>query len=82
MQWYILLAHPNPASYNHAVGRAFVKGLEAASAGNDVNDLYASGFNPLMAGDDFNQFIEGEKLPPDVLSEQAKIENAYLGILH
>ena len=76
MQWYILLAHPNPASFNHAVCRAFVKGLETAGAANDVNDLYTSGFNPLMAGDDFNQFIEGKKLPPDVLSEQARVEKA------
>ncbi len=27
MNWYILLAHPNPGSFNHAVYKAFVVGL-------------------------------------------------------
>jgi NAD(P)H dehydrogenase (quinone) len=73
MKWYVLLAHPNPASFNHAVCRAFVEGLEQAGAAYKVNDLYASGFNPLMAGEDFNQFEDGGSLPQDVLAEQAEI---------
>jgi len=74
MNWYILLAHPNPGSFNHAVCDAFVDGLAQAGASYEVNDLYATGFNPLMAGDDFNQFEDGGILPADVLEEQAKVE--------
>jgi NAD(P)H dehydrogenase (quinone) len=74
MKWYILLAHPNPGSFNHAVCSAFVEGLKQAGASHKVNDLYASGFNPLMAGDDFNQFEDGRVLPEDVLAEQEKVD--------
>lgn len=74
MKWYILLAHPNSGSYNHAVCRAFEKGLKQAGAAYKTNDLYASGFNPIMAGDDFNQFEDGGVLPEDVLVEQQKVE--------
>jgi NAD(P)H dehydrogenase (quinone) len=76
MNWYILLAHPNPGSFNHAVCNALVEGLEQAGASYEVNDLYATGFNPRMAGDDFNQFEEGGAMPADVLDEQAKVERA------
>ena len=76
MNWYILLAHPNPASFNHAVCRALLEGLQEAGAYYEVNDLYATGFNPLMAGEDFNQFEDGGRLPADVLAEQAKVDRA------
>ncbi len=74
MKWYVLLAHPNPGSFNHAVCSAFVEGLKQAGAAYKVNDLYASGFNPLMAGDDFNQFEDGGVLPEDVLAEQRNVD--------
>jgi NAD(P)H dehydrogenase (quinone) len=74
VKWYILLAHPNPGSFNHAVCNAFVEGLKQAGAAYKVNDLYASGFNPVMAGDDFNQFEDGQALPEDVLAEQEKVD--------
>ena len=76
MNWYVLLAHPNPGSFNHAVCNAFMEGLDQAGASYEVNDLYASRFNPMMAGDDFNQFEDGGALPADVLDEQAKVERA------
>jgi len=76
MQWYVLLAHPNQASYNHAVCRSFVKGLSESGSVAQVNDLYATGFNPVMAGNDFNQFMDGGELPEDVKAEQAKVDKA------
>jgi NAD(P)H dehydrogenase (quinone) len=76
MNWYVLLAHPNPESFNHAVCNALVEGLDHAGVSYEVNDLYASRFNPLMAGDDFNQFEDGGALPADVLGEQAKVDRA------
>ncbi len=74
MKWYVLLAHPNPGSLNHAVCSAFVEGLKEAGAAYKVNDLYASGFNPLMAGDDFKQFEDSGILPKDVVAEQGKVD--------
>jgi NAD(P)H dehydrogenase (quinone) len=74
MKWYVLLAHPNAGSFNHAVCSAFVEGLKEAGAAYKVNDLYASGFNPLMAGDDFNQFGDNGVLPQDVVTEQEKVD--------
>jgi len=74
MKWYVLLAHPNPGSFNHAVCSAFVEGLKEAGAAYKVNDLYASGFNPLMAGDDFKQFEDSGILPQDVVAEQGKVD--------
>ena len=76
MKWYILLAHPNKSSFNHAVCRAFVEGLKKAGADYEINDLYVTGFNPLLAGDDFNQFEDNGILPADILSEQAKVDRA------
>ena len=75
MKWYILLAHPNPGSFNHAVCAAFLQGLKKAGAVYIFNDLYGSKFNPLMAGDDFNQFGDGGVLPEDVLAEQEKVDS-------
>lgn len=76
MRWYVLLAHPNPGSFNHAVCDAFVEGLKEGGASYEVNDLYRSGFDPLMKGEDFNQFTEEGDLPADVLAEQAKVDQA------
>jgi NAD(P)H dehydrogenase (quinone) len=76
MKWYVLLAHPNPKSFNHAVCRAFLDGLDEAGAPWTLNDLYAEGFDPVMGMADFRQFVPGGRIPPDVLAEQAKVENA------
>ncbi len=76
MRWYILLAHPNPDSFNHAVCRAFAEGLAEAGAEADINDLYASRFNPVMADEDFNQFSGAGPMPADVRAEQARVDRA------
>ncbi len=71
MKWYVILAHPNPDSFNHAVCRSFIGGVQAGGGQVVLNDLYASGFDPLFQGDDFNQFRpEGGPVPEDVLREQ------------
>ena len=76
MKWYILLAHPNKSSFNHAVCKALVEGLKKAGTDYETNDLYATGFNPLFSGEDFNQFEDNGILPADILSEQAKVDSA------
>ena len=74
MKWYVLLAHPNPGSFNHVVCQTCLNGLNKAGAAYILNDLYASNFNPIMAGEDFNQFLNSGDLPEDVLAEQEKID--------
>ena len=51
-------------------------GPEDAGVTFEVNDLYASHFNPIMTMEDFNQFTGLGRLPEDVLSEQKKVDGA------
>lgn len=76
MRWYILIAHPLPGSFNHALCEALTQGLTEGGAAFEVNDLYASRFDPVMAGEDFNQFSNQGPLPEDVLREQTKVNRA------
>jgi NAD(P)H dehydrogenase (quinone) len=76
MKWYVLLAHPNPKSFNHAVCQAFLEGLDEAGSPWVLNDLYATGFNPVMGPADFQQFVPDGELPADVRAEQAKVDAA------
>lgn len=39
MKWYILLAHPNPASNNHAVCRSLCAGITQGGGEYRVKDL-------------------------------------------
>jgi NAD(P)H dehydrogenase (quinone) len=46
MRVLTVYAHPDPASFNHAVLEAFTRGLEDAGHQSEVVDLYAIGFDP------------------------------------
>jgi NAD(P)H dehydrogenase (quinone) len=74
MNWYVLLAHPNPASFNHAVALSFVAGIGEGGGEYRFNDLYQSGFDPLFKGEDFNQFESDRPQPADVVAEQAHLD--------
>jgi NAD(P)H dehydrogenase (quinone) len=76
MRWYILVAHPLSGSFSHAVCEALTQGLTEAEAAFEVNDLYASRFDPVMGGEDLNQFSKEGPLLQDVLTEQAKVDAA------
>ncbi|HET9130471.1 MAG TPA: NAD(P)H-dependent oxidoreductase, partial [Terriglobia bacterium] len=41
-------AHPNPKSFCHAVLVQFDEGLREAGHTNEVVDLYAIGFDPIL----------------------------------
>jgi putative NADPH-quinone reductase len=48
MRISIILGHPNPGSFNHAIADAARKQLLADGHGVDFHDLYAEGFDPLL----------------------------------
>lgn len=76
MKWYVLVAHPNPKSFNHAVCRSLCAGILKGGGEYTLKDLYAENFDPLFRGQDFNQFSGQGALPDAVLAEQAQLDQA------
>lgn len=75
MHVLVILDHPNPKSFSHALAAAFREGAEAAGHSVELGDLHAEGFNPLWSMADI-EADEGAGVPGDVLAEQARIERA------
>ncbi len=44
----LILAHPNPASFNHAIAQAALQTLQRLGHRVHYHDLYAEGFEPLL----------------------------------
>ena len=61
MKVYIVLAHPEPASFNHALARAARESLETGGHEVRLDDLYANGFSPLASRADFAAVEDGER---------------------
>jgi NAD(P)H dehydrogenase (quinone) len=72
MNVLVVYAHPNPESFNHAVLKKFVAGLQSKSHEVEILDLYAQGFNPLLSAADLASLQAGET-PADIQSQQAKV---------
>ncbi len=49
----LILAHPNPESFNHAIAAAIRDALQDAGVSVNYHDLYAEKFDPLMQTDEF-----------------------------
>jgi NAD(P)H dehydrogenase (quinone) len=77
MKTVIVYAHPNPASFNHAVLEILQEKLAAPGHDVAVRDLYAGGFDPLLKASDFEAFQKGT-VPPDIRTEQDLIREAGL----
>jgi NAD(P)H dehydrogenase (quinone) len=58
-----IYAHPDPKSFCHAVLTQFTKGLEEAGHSNEVIDLYAIGFDPVLRVRDFPNWLPDENAP-------------------
>jgi NAD(P)H dehydrogenase (quinone) len=73
MKILAVLCHPIRQSSCGKLFDAFIEG--ASDAGHEVRiaDLYAEGFQPALAPEDYAQF-EGKPMPADVLAEQARVE--------
>jgi NAD(P)H dehydrogenase (quinone) len=48
VQISVILAHPNPDSFNHAIARTAVREIERLGHTAVFHDLYAEGFDPLL----------------------------------
>jgi NAD(P)H dehydrogenase (quinone) len=70
MRCLIVYAHPNPASFCHALLRRVQTELEAAGHELRVKDLYAEGFNPVLSGAELGALNDG-RVPPSIQAEQA-----------
>ena len=46
MRVSVILAHPDPGSFNHAIARRAVAALQGNGHAVSFHDLYAEGFEP------------------------------------
>ncbi len=60
MQISVILAHPDPASFNHAIAQAAIDALKANGHTVFFHDLYQEKFNPLLSG---KEIAKGATLP-------------------
>ena len=52
MRILVILAHPDKLSFNHAIARTIVAGLDRNGHDISFHDLYAEGFDPLLIADE------------------------------
>lgn len=69
MKHLIVYAHPNPASFNHAIKETLVRVLKDRGHEVRVRDLYATHFDPVLKADDFEALLAG-KVSRDIAIEQ------------
>lgn len=69
MKQLIVYAHPNPASFNHAILETARETLAAKGDEVVVRDLYVLNFDPVLKGSDFEKLMAG-KTPADIKAEQ------------
>ena len=70
----ILSSHYDQA-FNNVLMESFNSALADEKHTQETLDLYKQNFNPVMRGDDFNQFMKKE-MPKDILFLQDKIAKA------
>ncbi|MBK8476698.1 MAG: NAD(P)H-dependent oxidoreductase [Opitutaceae bacterium] len=73
MRILVVIAHPNPASFNHALAASAASALRVQGHEVLVQDLYAEGFDPLMPA---AEFAKDALLPPDVARRCAELTAA------
>ena len=55
MRISVILAHPSPASFNHAIARTAVAELKRIGHEVSLHDLYAEGFDPILPNDEIGK---------------------------
>lgn len=75
MRYLIVYAHPNPASFNHAILETIEGELRKAGKEVVVRDLYGNGFSPVLGTTDFLAMQQGT-VSDDVKAEQAALSAA------
>ena len=96
MDVLLVVAHPEPRSFNGALTEVAVETLASEGHRVVVSDLYAMGFKAVAAADDFVDRADAERfrldheqahaqatgaLAPDVAAEQEKVRAAELLVL-
>lgn len=73
MRVSVILAHPNPGSFNHAIAETAVAVLSANAHQVCFHDLYAEAFDPVLPGFEIPKDAE---LPSDIARHCAEIAEA------
>jgi NAD(P)H dehydrogenase (quinone) len=69
----IILAHPHPGSFNHAIAEAAASALCNAGHRVTIHDLYAEQFDPILSADEIPREA---RLPPGIASHCSEIAKA------
>jgi NAD(P)H dehydrogenase (quinone) len=72
MKHLILYAHPNPASFAHAILETLQNAYSQAGHDVVIRDLYALNFDPVLISRDFEVTRAGT-VPADIATEQAHV---------
>ena len=75
MHVLIVLDHPDPASFSHAIAKRFAEGAQAAGHTTELADLNAEGFDPRWSMADIAS-DGANNVPADVAREHARIDRA------
>ncbi|WP_308638620.1 NAD(P)H-dependent oxidoreductase [Paenibacillus silvisoli] len=75
MNHLIIVAHPNPGSFNHAIAETVTRALQAKGHEVTVRDLYALKFEAVLSMGDFQALRSGD-IPSDIRAEQELITKA------
>ncbi len=73
MKILLVVAHPNPASFNHALAAAATESLRTLGHEVIVQDLHADGFDPVTPA---AEFPKNAPLPPDIARRCAELASA------
>lgn len=73
MEISVILAHPYPESFNHAIYQTVLETLKDNGHQINAHNLYEEGFNPLLEG---LEVVTGETSDPMVLKHRQEITKA------
>lgn len=76
MKVMVIYAHPYSGSYNNAILKKTISGLEKSGHEIDLLDLNKDGFNPIMTEQDLYAASQQSPIDPKVLEYQERLMNA------
>jgi NAD(P)H dehydrogenase (quinone) len=76
----IVVAHPDPASFNHAIGKAIHAGFLAEGLETSLRDLHAEGFDPVLTAGEARGVPSQDPLVTDHV--EVLLDAHILGIVH
>jgi NAD(P)H dehydrogenase (quinone) len=76
MSVLVTIDHPWSGSFNYAILRSVLKGLESAGHRVDVLDLQAEAFNPVMSTAELEVYHTGKYLDPQIGEYQRRVAAA------